>query len=178
MKDLNRFVAPLARRVQLMLARAVVRLVSDASGLQTLQLSLLANETRDGVERFQEYGFTSHPLPGAVALAGFIGGVRDHGIVLAVDDARYRLKTLGPGEVALYNQLGTRIVLRADGSVLMQADAVVRVEAPRLECTGDIIDNCDTNSRSMAGMRAIYNTHTHPENDSGGPTDTPIQVMT
>jgi hypothetical protein len=33
---------------------------------------------------------------------------------------------------------------------------------PLLEVTGDIIDNAATNPHTMAQMRSIYNTHTHP----------------
>jgi hypothetical protein len=29
----------------------------------------------------------------------------------------------------------------------------------------------------MASMRDIHNIHRHPENDSGGPTDPPIEEM-
>jgi phage baseplate assembly protein V len=94
-----------------------VRLVADSGGLQVLQLGVLDGETRDGVERVQQYGFTSVPLSGAEAVVLFVGGRRDHGLVVAVDDRRYRLRDLAPGEVALYASAGQRMHLKADGSI-------------------------------------------------------------
>jgi phage baseplate assembly protein V len=47
----------------------------------------------------------------------FAGGRRDHGLVVAVDDRRYRKKDLEAGEVALYHKDGASILLKADGSI-------------------------------------------------------------
>jgi len=102
MKAVQRMMEPMRQRVLLMLGRAVLRLVNDAAGLQRLQVSLLAGETRDNVERFQQYGFTSHPLPGAEGVVLFLGGNRDHPIVLSIDDRRCRIQALQEGEVAIY----------------------------------------------------------------------------
>jgi phage baseplate assembly protein V len=112
-----------ARRVQMMLARAVLAGVSDAGGLQVLQLRLMAEEVKDGVERVQQYGLTSVPHAGAEAVVLFAGGNRDHGIVVAIDDRRYRLRGLANGEVALYDDQGQSIVLRRDR---------IEVTAPRV----------------------------------------------
>ncbi|MDQ9532058.1 phage baseplate assembly protein, partial [Serratia marcescens] len=43
------------RRLRLMVDRAVVRIVTDSLGRQTLQVQSLADETNDNVERFQNY---------------------------------------------------------------------------------------------------------------------------
>lgn len=98
-------------RVRGMLARAIVRLVDDAMHLQELQLDLFADERQDGVERFQDYGFTSRPKPGAEAIVAFVGGLRSHAIALRVDDRRFRLTALQEGEVALYDDLGNVVKL-------------------------------------------------------------------
>ena len=173
--DVRRTLAPLARRLRLLVSRGVVRQVAEYSKLQTVQLDLLADEVRAGVERFQNYGLSSHPLPGAEAIVAAVGGSRDHLVAVAVDDRRYRPTDLAPGEVALYTHDGTRITLRIGGVVEVIAATKLRVESPRLECTGEIVDRCDTDGRSMHHMRTLYDTHTHPENDSGGPTDVPNQ---
>ena len=44
----------LTRKLRLIVARAVINLVNDANGLQLLQVSALADETHDGVERVQK----------------------------------------------------------------------------------------------------------------------------
>ncbi|QDH35858.1 phage baseplate assembly protein V [Porphyrobacter sp. YT40] len=98
-------------RVRGMVARAIVRLVDDARQAQELQVELLADESQDAVERFQNYGLTSVPHAGAEALVVFAGGLRSHGVVLAVEDRRYRLTGLQDGEVALFDDLGNVIKL-------------------------------------------------------------------
>jgi phage baseplate assembly protein V len=114
---LNKLLNPIRARISNMIARSVVQLVDDSTKMQIMQLGILADETRDGVERFQNYGFTSVPLPGAEAVVLFVGGRRDHGLAVAVDDRRHRLSDLQSGEVAVYHHLGGSIVLKNDGTI-------------------------------------------------------------
>lgn len=123
-------------RVRGMVARAIVRLVDDARKAQELQLELLAGEGQDAVERFQNYGLTSVPHAGAEALVVFAGGLRSHGVVLAVEDRRYRLTGLEDGEVALFDDLGNVIKLGRD-AISITAVAKLTVEAPVFEVTAD-----------------------------------------
>ena len=183
--------APLARRIRLALGRGIIRLVNDSSGIQELQISLMANETRSNIERFQEYGFTSCPHPGAEAAVMFIGGNRDHGIAIAVDDRRYRLKGLESGEVAIYTDEGDKIVLKRGNHMelttktfevntehyIVNASIKATFNTPELRVSGNIIDQYFTNSNNLGDLRDIYNSHVHPENDSGGPTDQPNEQM-
>lgn len=121
---LRRVLAPLQRCVELMVGRCVLRAVTDTDGIQTARIGLLAGETRTGVERFQNYGFTSVPLPGAEGLAVFRGGSRDHGIIVAVDDRRYRLTGLADGEVALYTDEGDTIHLKRGKVIDVETDTL------------------------------------------------------
>jgi phage baseplate assembly protein V len=114
---INKVVAPLRARVMNMIARAVVQRADDSKRLQLLQLGVLDGETRGDLERFQQYGFTSVPLEGAEAVVLFVAGRRDHGLVVAVDDRRFRPKNLQPGEVALYDQNGTLVVCKVNGDL-------------------------------------------------------------
>ena len=100
-----------------MVGRAVLTVVNDATGLQTVQVEGLPGEVIDGAERFQMYGITSHPLKGADALVLAVGGVRQHSIIL-IDDRRYRPRGLEEGEVCVYNGLtGARIIFKANGEI-------------------------------------------------------------
>lgn len=186
MQALRRALQPLHQRVMLMISRALVLVVKDAAGLQGLQVSLLADEVREDVERFQEYGFTSHPHPGAEAVAACVAGSRDHVLVIAVDDRRYRLRGLAQGEVAIYTDEGDEIVLKRGGIIEMTAATKVVIISPLLQCSGDLevagsIDAGTTitaaadvrdqaGAKTMAGMRSAYNAHDH----SPGPTPDPV----
>lgn len=185
MRQLSRALAPLARGLQNLFSRGVVSAVNPDAKMQTVQIQLLTGEAKDNVEHFEPYGYTAHPHVGAEQATGFVEGDRSHGIVLVVADRRYRLTGLAAGEVAIYDDQGQKVHLTRNGIVIDGAGLPmtitntpkVRMETDMLECTGDIKDRCDGSGRTMDGMRDIYNSHTHPENDSGGPTDQPNQSM-
>lgn len=181
--SIDKALAPLVRRMRLALGRGIIKLVSDGAGIQVVQLDLMANETRSKIERFQEYGFTSHPKTGAEAAVIFMGGNRDHGIVVAVDDRRYRIKGLESGEVAIYTDEGDEIRLKRGNVIevktkefIVNAEDRVTFNTPLVRASGDIIDNYETNGNNIQEMREIYNIHTHAE-DSSGNTEVPNQPM-
>lgn len=128
---------PLLSRLANLVSRVVLRRVDDSKKMQLVQLSALEGETRENVERVQEYGFTSVPLPGAEGVAVFVGGYRDHGLVVAVDDRRYRLTGLEPGEVAIYTDQGDKVVIERGGTVRVTAATKVVVSAPVVELAGN-----------------------------------------
>ena len=128
----------IAQRVRNMLGRGIVRLVNDAKKAQELQVELLADEAQDGVERFQNYGFTSVPLEGAEALVAFVGGLRSHGIALAVEDRRYRMQGLKSGEVAIYDDRGQMMILKRDGISIASPDKVT-ITAPSVIVDADSV---------------------------------------
>jgi phage baseplate assembly protein V len=113
-------------RIMMMLARGVLRLVYDEPKMQALQVGLLRDETIDRVEHPQPYGFTAHPHPGAECFMAFPGGARNHGIVLMVDDRRYRIRALEQGEVMIYtdedqDEGGHRIHFKRDRKIEVRA---------------------------------------------------------
>jgi len=187
----KKLLEPVVKRVRLLLGRGIVRLVNDAGGLQKMQLSLMGNEVRSNIERMQEYGYSSVPLDGAEAAVLFIGGARDHGIVVATDDRRYRIKSQKPGEVAIYTDEGDKIELKRNNQIkittnqfvvdceefTVNASDNVTFYTPIVRANNDIVDRFITNADSNYTMRVTYNSHTHNENDSGGPTDPPNQQM-
>jgi len=134
--DLRRFLAPLEGRVRSMLARAVIGTVDDERAVQELQVEALADETHDGVERFGEYGFTSVPHAEAEAMLIFPGGTRGHAVAIAIEDRRYRLKGLATGEVAIYDDLGQKVLLGRD-RISIESPAEVKVIAPKVIVESD-----------------------------------------
>lgn len=189
--DLRARLQSLHNRVMLTVARAVVSLVDDVQKMQALQLQLLKREIRENVERFQNYGFTGKPHPGAEAVVVFVGGNRDHGLCIAVDDRRYRLKGLQDGEVAIYTDEGDTIHLKR-GNVIEVTTGTFRVNAAEkcefntplatfsgdVQAEGDILDKSGGEGRTMAGMRDVFNEHHHSGVLAGGAsTQTPTEQM-
>lgn len=119
----------LLSRIQMMLGRGLATVIDDAPGLQSLQVELLADETQDQVERFQDYGFASVPHPDAEVLVSAPGGLRSRAIVICVADRRYRLRNLAAGEVAIHDDQGQAVHLTRDG-IEIRSDARIRVIAP------------------------------------------------
>lgn len=171
--DFKRLVAPLYLRVKLMVRRSTLLLIDDSKPNQKVQVSGYWGEVLDGIERFQNYGFTAHPHPGAEAIIICAGGQRQDSIVVALEDRRYRLH-LVEGEVALYDDQGQKIVLARTG-ILLHSPLGVRIETPLLSVTGNIIDNCDSGGQSMKDSRDVYDGHHH--HYTGGTTDVPIEQM-
>lgn len=154
---LQRFVAPLARRVANMVSRATVQKTDDAPGVQELQLNLLDSELRDEIERVQEYGFSSVPLEGAEAVVVFVGGRRDHGLAIATDDRRYRIGNLESGEVAVYNNTGAKVVIKASGDI-----EVTPKSGQKLKILSDVeVTGTLTASTDVVGGGVHLKTHDH-----------------
>ena len=211
MSDFAKQIAPYARRLSNMMARGTVTLVNAATKLQSLQLRLLAGETKDQVEYLEPYGLTSNPNPGAECLVLFLDGDRSHGVVVCVADRRYRLKNLASGEVALYDDQGQSIILlrkgiqltdKAGSTLSMNGDgsgtlsfatgltlAANSTIQGTLTVTQNIIGQASITAaqdvadqggaKTMAGMRQVFDGHTHSGTDSHGDsltTSPPAQV--
>ncbi|NMY07576.1 phage baseplate assembly protein V [Pseudomonas veronii] len=164
----------LSNRVMMMFSRGVVRRVTDTNGRQQLQVELLKDELRDDIEHMQNYGFTSHAKGGDVAVA-FIGGNREQGIVLAVDDRRYRI-VLQAGEVAMYDDLGNKVELLRD-MVRVTAVQHAEVQAPTIKLIGEIElignvkiqGNIDSTGMITNNGKRVDSTHTHSSGGAGVP---------
>lgn len=189
---IRQMMAPLQRRVALMVNRAVIVMVNDSLKIQGVQVNLMDGVTRDGVERFQNYGYTSNPHPGAEAIVVSIGGNQDHGIAIAVDDRRYRFTGLREGEVALYDDLGQKVYLTRDGIVIDGAGLPMNiVNVPHTKMSGSLSVEGDINSganviaqgdvfdhgtKSTSNMRVVYNGHTQLD-PQGGIVGSPREQM-
>lgn len=154
----HKLLHPLARRMRLMVARAVVAVVNDGLPIQGLQITALSDEPLNA-QRVQEYGFTSHPPGGAEAVVLQVGGNRSHMVVIATDDRRYRLK-LEPGEVALYDSQGQKVVLYRDRIEVDAPKVVVKSNDVHLGAEGGprvarIGDKVQVGSGSSAGLWPI-----------------------
>lgn len=172
----------IGNRINLLAGRGTLQFVQDGGNRQLVQFTALKGETKDEVERVQNYGLTSNPPAGSRVIFISIGGNRDHPVAIAVDNSAHRVKGLEPGEVALYSDEGDRIVLRRGNKIevetknlVITASEKVTIDTPTMECTGEIKDRSASDGVSMSQMRQTYNEHTH--NETNSVTNQPNQTM-
>lgn len=159
-KIINQNLAPVMKRVKLTVGKCVIDSITDTTGLQTHKIVLLADEVLDEIERIQEYGFTSVPLPGCEGVAVFVGGNRGNGSIIATDDRRYRPTSLEPGDVAIYSKTGNMVKVLADGSIV--------IDSEKIELGQGALE------KMLKGetFQTFFNNHTHVGN-AGAPTSPP-----
>lgn len=186
--------------------RGVFAGVNSVPAVQLAQLEGLSNEGLPDVELMQDYGYTSNPPDGTMAVILPIGGKTAHGIVVATEHGQYRIKGLARGEVAIYTDEGDSIILNrgrvinmTTGTLNINASVAINMTAPEINQTasthvamttplvtasgnavidGDVTDSNATTPKTMRGMRDTYDGHNHDENNVfGGPTNNPNQVM-
>jgi phage baseplate assembly protein V len=160
--------------------------------VQLVQAHGVAGEVLQAAELMQHYGFTSNPPAGSVCVVLPLGGKTSHGVVVATEHAS-RIKSLKPGECGIYDDLGQSIQLTRDGIVVDGGGKPIRFintpsitfDTPQINATGNVgvAQNItaqgnifDQGSKSMAGMRMIYNGHVHADPATGN-TSPPNQSM-
>ena len=141
------------RRVMNMICRGVLATTDDENGMQLQQVSLLRDEAKTAVERFQNYGFSSNAPADSECIVVFVGGGRDHGVVVGVDDRATRFTGLAAGEVAIYTNEGDSIVLKRNNVVevttrtlIVNAEDAIEITTPEIRITGDIALDGDLNA--------------------------------
>ncbi len=174
MSDLNKLFGPMARRLGNLVARGKVLAADSAAKLQTLQIGLLAGETKDRVEHFEPFGHTAKPMPGAEHITLFLDGDRSHGVTVVVADRRYRLQGLQDGEAAMYDAFGNKVHLKADGTLEVLAATKVQITSPLVTLSGNLqVAGNVTYSGTLTGPTATIGgksmtTHTHSGVQTGG----------
>ena len=164
--------------------------VNSSAPVQLFQGEALAGEQLQDNELMQHYGFTSRSPPGFMFVCVPVGGKTAHGIAVATEHASYRLQGLESGEMAIYTDEGDSIILKrghlievTTETLRITATTKVEIITPLVTTTGqvqadlDITDKVPAGGKSMASMRASYNTHTHHENDASGETNVPTQQV-
>ncbi|HEV2675284.1 MAG TPA: phage baseplate assembly protein V, partial [Aliidongia sp.] len=169
----HHFVRPLMRRVMLMVARVAIAHVDDSGTMQTVQVRGLGPEPLK-MPRIRHFGFSSNPPAGSQGVAVFLGGLRSNGIMIGEEDPKSRPLNLMPGEVMVYSADGSFLHFKNGKlgelvceSLKITASVGVRMETPLLAVTGDVLDNCDTQTTSMKIGREVYNAHNHGNVQAG-----------
>lgn len=181
--------------------RGVLIRVNSSGEIQTLQAKGLATESLQDVEFFQHYGFTSVPPRGTKAIILPLNGRTSHSVVIATEHASYRLKNLKTGELAIYSDEGSCIVLKRGKIIEVNCDEYIvnakkttfnteehnvntskykvaassgaDFETPELNASNEISDGKST----MNELRGTYDDHDHNYSGERGTTQKPNQKM-
>ncbi len=129
-----------------------------------LQITGLDGVVQQTVELLLPPGYSARPIAGSdIALLQVLGSA-DHIIALGGDTAGNAIQDLAPGEFGLTD--GTQSIVIRTGYIQLISPTKIRVESPLLECTGEIVANCDTASVTLG-------THTHAVTTAPGTTAAP-----
>lgn len=172
-REINKVTSGFQRRLRLLISRGVVNIINDGLKTQNLQVSMLADESADDVERFQNYGHTSVPPAGSEAIIVSVGGIRQHLVAIAVDNKGTRLGNLEPGDSAVYHLEGHKIVLTKDGVIQIVckrlevvAEEEVVFDTPQTRFTGAVdIVGISKAQDHQSGNGVSGAKHTHNEHD-------------
>ncbi len=156
---LARLMDRLRKRLSFMVRRAVISLVNDDNAVQVLQLKFFEGECRNGIERLQEYGFSSVPPVEGQVLAACVDGECGHYVVIASDDRRYRPRKKGPGDVIIYTKANRKGDADTEHHIYLDAETreiVIRGKNIKLVADEDIdmIAGGDINLKAMGEMDA------------------------
>lgn len=169
--QLKKLMAPLQRRIMNMVARAVIQSIDDSKKMQVVKALVSADEIKEALERLQNYGFTSKPLAGAEGVALFVDGNRDHGVVICVDDRRYRVKNLANGEVCIYSDEGDKIHFKRGN----------KIEITTMELTVNATTKVDVNTATAnviaSGSANVQAPTTNITSPTGVNVTTPIMTV-
>ena len=157
---ISRALEPVKNRLANSIARAVIERIDDTKKMQLVQLGVLDGEPVDDGERFQNYGFSSIPLPGAEAVVVFPDGERGHPLVIGVDDRRHRPTGGTAGEVVMYTDEGDEIRLGRGNIAIMKSNDVRLGSSAASEFVAWKSD--------LASLKSIFNAWVVAPTDGGG----------
>ncbi len=136
---LNRWFNPMKIRIMGMLRFGVINSLDDTKTYQSVQVETLRDVVKDGVPRFQNYGFSSSPQPGSDAIVVNIGGDQSGSVIIACENRKYRFKGLASGEVVLYTDEGDKIHFQRGkmidietGTLTINASVGVNITSPKV----------------------------------------------
>lgn len=164
-----------ATRIASMLGVGRITAMTDTGSTQTVQYQTPLEVAN--AHRLAEFGFSSGLPVGTDVVLAFLGGDRSNPVVIATNHQGYRHSGLKSGESVMYNQWGLNILLTEDGvfidakgknvevnnatNVTINASDSILANTPMFKCTGDIVDNCNSNTKTVKQLRDAYNIHDH-----------------
>jgi phage baseplate assembly protein V len=162
--------------VENLLRRVRVRGLAEGS-VQRARVEGLPNESRDAVERWQDYGFAGNPLDGQ-GLRLEVGG---HTVVIKLDRLASRPR-LAAYEVCVWHEEGHKITLKSGGKIVMDctelvvnASTSVTLNTPTITGTGNatvagtLTGTTDVVFAGKSGKNHVHSGVQSGPQQSGGP---------
>ncbi len=158
----------LRNKIYLIIGRAILKAVNNDGKIQKVKVQGLYKENITDIDRIQEYGLETYPTvdDNSEVVILFPNGNRDNGVVVKIGNREYRPTDLSEGGVCLYNFAGTKVWLKADNTIKVEADAINMLAATESFLKGDTFDTWITGT-----LKSLYDvhTHTHPFGATGPP---------
>lgn len=194
MSALQRMTAPLLRRMRLIAGRCMLDAVNDNLQKQNVQIRLLAGESASEVENFQQAGFTSVPLPGAVGLYLATGGKRTSLASFLLENKARRKRGLKPGESCIYH-IGENdhyLILESNGvarlvckQFIVEAEQECVFDTPKVTFSKDVVIGgraaiagiSSAADHMSGGISAKWHTHTDGDGEVTSPPRGAIRWM-
>jgi phage gp45-like len=127
--------------------RGLVHRVDDGGAAQRLDIETHEGVVRSGVEVLQPYGLASAPAAGGLTVVLALGGDQGDLVALPMAQPAARMGGLGPGQVALYDDTGTRVgklgVLAAAEVTVTVGGTVFKVTPAGVQITGNLVVDGD-----------------------------------
>ena len=127
----------------------------------------------------QQAEIRMHDLSDGFALVGprsqprVLPGVSTSAVQLRSDNGLAHIEISGTD----INAVSPSAITATAPVVTVNASSEMIFNTPLLKVSGDIVDNYGSNTRTMAGMRTVYNIHTHG-NVQNGPSNTSTPSIT
>ena len=175
---MSRLFEELENRMRGLVRRMKVTSIDDSGEMQTASGMVLNSEHRSNVEIMQMHGFSSKAPPGSLVAIVAVGGDQGDLIGLPIAAPGSRMGNLKAGESVMYGLGGSRVHMKADGSIDIQTSFKVTMKASELNLTGDLkvtgnttlTGNVDMNGGSVKAKGVVIDdTHTHVSAPSGPP---------
>lgn len=174
------------RSLRLIIGKCLLSAVKQGAKGHESEIILLGSERHGGVRLMQHYGFASLPVADSEAIAVFVGGSRDNGVIVAEQGDAGKIPHLESGEVALFSKFGQKIVLKNDGSVSVNAASgknivfenkvVVNADFEtqgNITSGGDMEAGGDVKGSDFKSGVLSFNMHVHVSAAPGSPTSGP-----
>ena len=170
-----------------MVAKGVITAIKTSEEISSVQLNLLADTTQDDVEFWQHFGFTSAPPldENTRALMVSVAGNQDHGVVIATENGKFRVKDLNPGESCVYSEFGDKIHFKNGRIIDIQTETLnitsskeLNINSPKVKISGEIeASNVKDSQGSLGVLRDWSTTHTHISAAPGSPSSPPAAPL-